>query len=449
MEYNEEQQHYKRRSCTQTNSNEPMKAATSIISLSHLPLRPSTLQLLTSRGFTTAEEVQESYRSGGLTNLAAELGSSLATAGGIWQELQQQLPKDAPQKLKENTLPLTAQQILSQQQQQPGSNDTSNSNWQRLSIITFCREIDQLLGGGIALGELTEIAGSPGAGKTQWGMQLAVDASLPSWAGGVCGETVYIDTEGSFSPERCYLLAEALIQHIQTGLKRRKSRGGPEQEWNVTPEQVLEGIHVIRVHDEAALHAVLEGSLPKMAQERAAAGSPLKLVVVDSIAFPIRAAPPPSIDPTTAANGPSNAASSSDDSEFYVTRTRQLALFATQLSQLAAKFRLAAVAINQMTTKVFGQNSGGGSATTSSDNSGSQLVPALGESWAHAVTTRIVLSMPFADQGQQRDKRTCSLVKSPRLPSGIASYQIMECGVRGVDYQGRGSSSGSNKRPRS
>jgi RAD51-like protein 2 len=403
--------------------------ATATIPLSHLPLRPSTDQLLKTRGFHTVQEVQDSYSGGGLSNLAAELGTSLATAGGVWQEIQQ-IQQDGDHssnaQQKENcqkSRPLTAQQLLLQhdgkawQQRQPSS------------IITFCREIDQLLGGGVALGELTEIAGQPGAGKTQWGMQLAVDASLPEWAGGVCGETVYVDTEGSFSPERCYLLAQSLIQHIQQGLKRRqKIQGNSQQTWNLTPEDILQGIHVIRVYDSSSLQATLEGTLPRLAQERAAAGTPLKLVVVDSMAFPIRAANPPSNS-----NDPA-ATSNETDADFFVARTRQLAVFATQLAQLAANFRLAVVAINQMTTKFVGAGS------IQSNNS--HLVPALGESWAHAVTTRIILSS-LSD-----DLRTCTLVKSPRLPSGSANYNIMECGVRGANHQLHPSSS-SNKRRRS
>ena len=61
-------------------------------------------------------------------------------------------------------------------------------------LITFCRSIDSLMGGGIALGEVTEIAGSPGTGKTQLAMQLSVDARLPVTFGGVAGETCFIDT---------------------------------------------------------------------------------------------------------------------------------------------------------------------------------------------------------------------------------------------------------------
>jgi RecA/RadA recombinase len=45
-----------------------------------------------------------------------------------------------------------------------------------------------MLGGGFPRGELTEIFGTPGTGKTQLAMQLAVNAQIPTLFGGVGGE---------------------------------------------------------------------------------------------------------------------------------------------------------------------------------------------------------------------------------------------------------------------
>ena len=416
--------------------------SSSNIALSHLALRPSSLQLLSSRGFSTLAEVQ----------------ASLAVAGGIWRELQQ-TNNPQPSVVAVTTKPQTAHSLLTSQ----NSNTTSTTS---APIITFCRDVDQLLQGGIALGELTEIAGEPGAGKTQWGMQLAVDVSLPTWAGGVNGECIYIDTEGSFGPERVQRLANALVQHLQTGLQRRKQRAKENSinnnnhtassttnsntnkypwedvEYTTTAQDILQGIHVIRVHDLAELQATLEGTVPELCRQQRT-DKPIKLLVVDSLAFPIRAAPPPSMDPTLPNRTPDTFSKQSkhpDDAQFYVARTRQLTLLAQQLSQLAVTFQLAAVAMNQMTTKMTK------SGTTTATSSSSHLVPALGESWAHAVTTRLILSSPSQQQQQQR---TCALVKSPRLASGVAHYQILDCGVRAMDHcsSGRGSrpwSSGSN-----
>lgn len=82
----------------------------------------------------------------------------------------------------------------------------------------------------------------------------------------------------------------------------------------------------------------------------------VKVVVVDSIAFHFR-----------------------QDFGDMSLRTRVLNGMAQQLIRLAAAHDLAVVLINQMTTKL---TAGGPS----------RLVPALGESWGHASTNRVILS---------------------------------------------------------
>ena len=39
---------------------------------------------------------------------------------------------------------------------------------ERPSIVTFSAKVDTMLGGGIALGKITELCGAPGIGKTQF-----------------------------------------------------------------------------------------------------------------------------------------------------------------------------------------------------------------------------------------------------------------------------------------
>lgn len=46
-------------------------------------------------------------------------------------------------------------------------------------------------------------------------LQLAVDVQIPECFGGVAGEAVFIDTEGSFMVDRVVDLATACIQHLQ------------------------------------------------------------------------------------------------------------------------------------------------------------------------------------------------------------------------------------------
>lgn len=46
-------------------------------------------------------------------------------------------------------------------------------------------------------------------------MQLAVDVQIPECFGGLSGEAIFIDTEGSFMVERVADMAAACIQHCQ------------------------------------------------------------------------------------------------------------------------------------------------------------------------------------------------------------------------------------------
>lgn len=52
-------------------------------------------------------------------------------------------------------------------------------------ITTGCKQLDNFLGGGIAVRGITEVAGESGSGKTQLGLQLALHAQLPHTSGGL------------------------------------------------------------------------------------------------------------------------------------------------------------------------------------------------------------------------------------------------------------------------
>lgn len=77
-----------------------------------------------------------------------------------------------------------------------------------ISLTTGSRELDKLLGGGIETGSITEIFGEFRTGKTQICHTLAVTCQLPISLGGGEGKCLYIDTEGTFRPERLLAVAE-------------------------------------------------------------------------------------------------------------------------------------------------------------------------------------------------------------------------------------------------
>ena len=156
-------------------------------------------------------------------------------------------------------------------------------NEKRPSIITFCGEIDAMLGGGVPLGEVTEFCGVPGIGKTQIAMQLAVDVHLPAVFGGAQGHTIYLDTEGSFMAERAAEIAQAFVKHIKRMAQIRNEPASLEAAEEISVESILENIHFCRIHDWAEQIAAVNmlGSLldehPKV-----------RLIVIDSVAFHFR-----------------------------------------------------------------------------------------------------------------------------------------------------------------
>jgi DNA repair protein RadA len=77
-------------------------------------------------------------------------------------------------------------------------------------ISTNNKELDDLLGGGIETGSITEFFGEFRTGKTQIMHQLCVTVQLPREQGGLEGNALYIDTEGTFRPERIIQMSEAL-----------------------------------------------------------------------------------------------------------------------------------------------------------------------------------------------------------------------------------------------
>ncbi|KAG8233048.1 hypothetical protein J437_LFUL004270, partial [Ladona fulva] len=77
-----------------------------------------------------------------------------------------------------------------------------------IQLTTGSKELDRLLGGGIETGSITELFGEFRTGKTQLCHTLAVTCQLPIDQSGGEGKCLYIDTEGTFRPERLLAVAE-------------------------------------------------------------------------------------------------------------------------------------------------------------------------------------------------------------------------------------------------
>ena len=75
-------------------------------------------------------------------------------------------------------------------------------------ISTGAASLNDLLGGGVESNGITETYGRFATGKTQLGFQLAVNVQLPVGKGGLEGAVLFIDTEGTFRPERIESIAK-------------------------------------------------------------------------------------------------------------------------------------------------------------------------------------------------------------------------------------------------
>jgi len=87
-------------------------------------------------------------------------------------------------------------------------------------LTTCSKAFDELLGGGLETQAITECFGEFGSGKSQLAHQLAVNVTRGEDEGGLDGDTVWVDTESTFRPERIHQMSDALELDSETILKR-------------------------------------------------------------------------------------------------------------------------------------------------------------------------------------------------------------------------------------
>ena len=96
-------------------------------------------------------------------------------------------------------------------------------------ISTGCNSLNELLGGGFEPQAVTEFYGIYGCGKTQICHTAAVMAQLPRDQGGLNGEVIWIDTEGTFRPER---IRDIVVERGLVPLKPKSSKSDPNEPLN-------------------------------------------------------------------------------------------------------------------------------------------------------------------------------------------------------------------------
>ncbi|KAI9173197.1 RecA recombinase Rhp51 [Blastocladiella emersonii ATCC 22665] len=235
-------------------------------------------------------------------------------------------------------------------------------------LTTGSAELDKLLGGGIETGSITELFGEFRTGKTQLCHTLAVTCQLPIEMGGGEGRCMYIDTEGTFRPERCLAVAD------------RFNMDGPE---------VLENIAYARAYNSDHQLDLLIQASAMMAEARYA------LLIVDSATSLYR----------TDYGGRGELSA----------RQMHLAKFLRALLRLADEFGVAVV----MTNQVVAQVDGGGGGMFNAD----PKKPIGGNIMAHASTTRLML------RKGRGETRVCKVYDSPCLPEADAMFAISAEGI--------------------
>ncbi|CAN1345992.1 DNA repair protein RAD51 homolog 3 [Linum perenne] len=242
-------------------------------------------------------------------------------------------------------------------------------------ITTSCADLDNILGGGISCKEVTEIGGVPGIGKTQLGYMM-----IPPSCGGLGGKAIYIDTEGSFMVERVLQIAEACTEDM-SDYRRFLGKDVQARQVEMGPKDFLENIYYFRACSYTEQIALIN-YLDKFISEH----HNVKMVIIDSVTFHFR-----------------------QDFDDLAMRTRVLSGMALKLMKLAKKFNLAVVILNQVTTKII--------------QGSFQLALALGDSWSHSCTNRLILYW-------NGDQRYAYIDKSPSLRSASAPYSVTSRGIR-------------------
>ena len=233
-------------------------------------------------------------------------------------------------------------------------------------LTTGSTELDKLLGGGIETGSITEIFGEFRTGKTQLCHTLSVSCQLPIDRGGAEGKCLWIDTEGTFRPERIVPIA---------------------QRFGLDPTEAMDNIAYARAYNTDHQMQLLVTASAMMSESRYA------LLIVDSSTNLYR----------TDFSGRGELSA----------RQMHLGQFLRNLQRLADEFGIAIVITNQVVAQVDG----------ASMFVADPKKPIGGNIMAHASQTRLYLRKGRGEQ------RICKIYDSPSLPESEATFAIANQGI--------------------
>ena len=161
----------------------------------------------------------------------------------------------------------TAESIVEAARQLTGLEFTTALDFMKIRkdvkhITTGSRQLDELLGGGIETQGITEFYGEYRTGKTQICHTLSVTVQLPEEQGGLSGKALYVDTEGTFRPERIVPIA---------------------RRFGIDPDEALKNIIVSRVFSTDHQIEIVRKAKKIITTQN------VKLLVVDSLTNHFRA----------------------------------------------------------------------------------------------------------------------------------------------------------------
>ncbi|RSH81258.1 Meiotic recombination protein dmc1 [Apiotrichum porosum] len=221
-----------------------------------------------------------------------------------------------------------------------------------LMISTGSKAVDAMLGGGICTQSITE---------TQLCHTLCVSTQLPEDQGGASGKVAFIDTEGTFRPDRVRAIADR---------------------FGVDSQMALENILCARAWSSEQQCELLVELAVRFVEDRT-----YKLLIVDSIMNLFR----------------QDYSGRGELSE----RQQKLNQFLARLQKIAEEFNVAVILTNQV------QADPGAAAMFAAASSAK---PVGGHVLAHASATRIQL------RKGRGEERIAKLQDSPDMPEGEATY---------------------------
>ena len=233
-------------------------------------------------------------------------------------------------------------------------------------ITMGAKSLDELLGGGLETMSITEAFGEFRTGKTQIAHTLCVTAQLPRNMGGGNGKVMYIDTEGTFRPDRIVPIAER---------------------YDLDPTAVLDNIVYARAYTHEHQEELLLKAAAQMVEDQ------FRLLVIDSITALFR------VDFTGRGE--------------LAERQQKLGRMLAMITKMSEEFNIAVFITNQVVSDP------GASAMFVSD----PKKPIGGHIMAHASTTRLYLRKGRGEQ------RICKIYDSPCIPESECIYQIGNGGI--------------------